>query len=427
MFKEGKQDGWLRLPLDSLPAFLRVHNVETTAVKAVSTKEKGNALVAADTLDSQRNPLVTVPPELILSKESVCYIKFLNTELLPTFWTEEECALFEGTSLQPAHDAKMHSLYREFDELRRLTGTIQWCRDVWWNEIDGILDFDDWKQVDAIYRSRALEFPGIGDALVPYIGFANHASGDETKAAYQADDDGRGILLLYDDKQVKEGEEITITYGDDKGACEMIFSYGFLEEKVESAKTVYLDINIPDDDPLRRPKQAWDPCPPGVRLSHSHDNQVSWDGDFIWMAVLNEEDGLEFSVAETVDGERELRLYFDGEHVTGMEELKQKITQSGLFEVFLLRAIVLLENRVIQQLKVLGSVEERCSSDVSTSSGVRDQPQELAERLRVLEGQLLGNCVKHFEQEKVRLADTKTVQQFLQAQQSRDDEEDDFA
>ena len=62
-----------------------------------------------------------------------------------------------------------------------------------------------------MYRSRALEFPGIGDAMVPCIDMANHASGDATVALYETDEHGNGLLLLREGKELHKGEEITIT------------------------------------------------------------------------------------------------------------------------------------------------------------------------------------------------------------------------
>lgn len=140
------------------------------------------------------------------------YIKFLPQELLPTFWTEEERLLLRGTSLAPAIEAKLRSLQREFDHVRTSTEKIRWCREIWWDSNEGLLRFDDWKQVDAMWRSRALEFPGIGDSMVPVVDMANHASGDLTSALYEADDMGNALLLVRDGKTLQAGEEVTITY-----------------------------------------------------------------------------------------------------------------------------------------------------------------------------------------------------------------------
>lgn len=142
------------------------------------------------------------------------YIKFLPDELLPTFWTEEERELLEGTTLEPAVRAKLNSLLREFEHVRSATASIQWCAKSWWDEDEGIVNFEDWMLVDAMYRSRALEFPGTGDCMMPCVDMANHASGDTTAALYETDKDGNGLLLLRDGKTIAEGGEITITYAD---------------------------------------------------------------------------------------------------------------------------------------------------------------------------------------------------------------------
>ncbi len=132
--------------------------------------------------------------------------------MLPTFWTEQERLLLIGTTLKPAVDAKLKGLYREFDHLRSSSEAIQWCRECWWDEVDGIVDFDDWKQLDAMYRSRALEFPGIGDAMVPSIDMANHAADEATVALYEADEDGNATLILREGKSLSSGNEVTITF-----------------------------------------------------------------------------------------------------------------------------------------------------------------------------------------------------------------------
>lgn len=171
------------------------------------------------------------------------YIKFLPDELLPTFWTEEEQETLTGTTLRAAVRAKLNNLLREYEKVRTATESIGWCAKYWWDENNGLvslrhtnhasvgpllffvstrcltftdvllrkLTFDDWMCVDAMYRSRALEFPGVGDAMVPAIDMANHASGDATAALYETDGNGNGVLLLRDGKIIPKGGEITIT------------------------------------------------------------------------------------------------------------------------------------------------------------------------------------------------------------------------
>ncbi len=141
------------------------------------------------------------------------YVKFLPESIrIPTFWTESEQDLLTGTSLEAALNAKLISLAREFDHLRTSTESISWCQKHWWDDETGNLTFGDWKQVDAMYRSRALDLPGTGHAMVPCIDMANHASGEDTLALYETDANGNGILFLRGGKSLVSGDEITITY-----------------------------------------------------------------------------------------------------------------------------------------------------------------------------------------------------------------------
>lgn len=141
------------------------------------------------------------------------YIKFLPASVpLPTFYTDDERELLYGTSLKEAVDTKIASLEREFEHLRTVTAAIPWCAREWWDVDTGRLTFDDWKQVDAMYRSRALDLPGTGHAMVPCVDMANHASGDATVALYETDEEGNAVLQLRWGKTLRPGDEVTITY-----------------------------------------------------------------------------------------------------------------------------------------------------------------------------------------------------------------------
>lgn len=47
--------------------------------------------------------------------------------------------------------------------------------------------------------------------MVPCVDMANHASGDATAALYETDENGNGLLLLRDGKNITAGGEVTIT------------------------------------------------------------------------------------------------------------------------------------------------------------------------------------------------------------------------
>lgn len=140
------------------------------------------------------------------------YIKFLPPSFpLPTFYSVEEQGLLRGTSLAPAVESKLNSLELEFENLRLATQHIAWCDQYWWEEGTGRLTFEDWKWVDAAYRSRMVDLPGSGHALVPGLDMANHVSGDNAKALYDVDSAGNAVLQLRWNMTLKPGEEVTLS------------------------------------------------------------------------------------------------------------------------------------------------------------------------------------------------------------------------
>jgi len=349
------------------------------------------------------------------------YVKYLPDELLPTFWSEEEQELLTGTTLRPAVRAKLNSLLREFELVRSATQEIEWCAKYWWDEDNGLVTFDDWMCVDAMYRSRALEFPGVGDCMCPCVDMANHASGDATAAVYETDQDGDGLLLLREGKKIGKEGEISITYGDDKGACENIFSYGFLEDSVKSAKVMFLDVEIPDDDPLRPAKMFVSTAAPGFRLFDKAGG-VDWESDFIWLVIVNEEDGLDFRVRQTIDGKREIQSLWRDNELDDTSKLREYLREDPMWDVYQLRATVLLHSRVDAQIDVLKEY-----GDPGRDASIREGPWRLAERLRALELQMLERATETFESQKASLLESAVVQQYLGLRNDGDaDEEVDF-
>ncbi|KAI8943104.1 hypothetical protein NX059_001134 [Plenodomus lindquistii] len=478
MIRRGRAEGWLRQPIDALPTWAKFHGVVFNHVKIgplPGFEERGSTVIADGELEGGKtDPLLIVPRDLIISRlnidlfaksdhhlrellealgdfgrttrgsvltfllfqATICcpdtenigvsnplteYIKFLPDELLPTFWTEEEQELLTGTTLQPALRAKLNSLLREFESLRTATESIGWCAKYWWDEDSGMLTFDDWMRVDAMYRSRALEFPGAGDCMMPCVDMANHASGSATAALYETDSNGNGLLLLREGKRILPGGEITITYGDEKGACENIFSYGFLEDVVQSARVMFLDLDIPDDDPLRPAKMYVSTAAPGFRI-FDKDDTVDWESDYIWLVVINEEDGLDFKVRQTTDGKREIQAFWKEKELDTLK-LRGYLEEDPAWDIFQLRATVLLQNRVEMQIDTLQQIQ-----NVKREPAIRDVPWELAARLRSLELEMLERAVAVLEAQKTELIQSDTVQQYLGlAAGEGDDNEVDFS
>ncbi|KAK0337554.1 hypothetical protein LTR02_016122 [Friedmanniomyces endolithicus] len=455
MISEGKAAGWLQLPPEVFLPWAKLNDIAFFHVLPGTSMGKGGALLASNDVNSNDGTpqaLMTVPRRLILSLERVMeyanvdkdfrevlenlgeFGRSLPCEILPTFWSPTELQLLVGSTLAPAISSKLRSLRREYDHLCEATRPTHWFQIV-----RDALSFDDWLQVDAMYRSRALDFPGIGHCMVPCIDLANHAAGDATTAIYEKDGDGNAVLLLRDGKSLAKGEEVTITYGDEKGACEMLFSYGFLESERQTAETLFLSLSIPDDDPYRGAKMGFADCAPGFKLIDTGEVEVDWKGDFIWLLCVSAEDGLHFDLARTVDGEEEVHAFF-GEHelVGGAQELHAVLGKTEMWDVYRLRAVTILQQRVFEQMQVLcGTQEDIEATAHGEGTDVRDRCYEQAMQLRRLEMRLLNSAYEDFELQTERFADSEVVLHYLarvnggyiqtNAEQGEADAEEDFS
>ena len=291
----------------------------------------------------------------------------------------------------------MKSLDREFVHLRECTMSVKCCK-TWWDPDIGCLSFDDFKLVDAMYRSRALDLPGTGHAMVPYIDMANHASGEDTVALYDTDINGNGILVIRDGKCVSPGDEVTITYGDDKGAGEMLFSYGFLEDNLENARELFLDLDIPDDDPLKLAKRTVFDAAPGFCL-FLRNGIITWEGRFVWLSCVNEEDGLGIRMLQRSDGVHELAVTWKDQSIEGIHDLEKCMQKDVMWEVFQLRATAIVQDRVHKQLLECQTNNDYILAVENDSESVRSQCVLLAANLANLEERVLIEAYEEFEKE----------------------------
>lgn len=206
-------------------------------------------------------------------------------------------------------------------------------------------------------------------------------------------------------------------YGDDKPASEMLFSYGFLESDRTEAKQAFLDMEIPDDDPLGVAKKMVCQETPGIRVSADSAEQgnprtdtshhITWDSPLVWWASVNEEDGLLIGVVQTTDGTQELETRWKGEKIESPSHLRDLLASDPLWDIFQLRAVVLVLERLETQMSLLQETEEALSN-------MREKNQSLLEsmfspdilcvtaRLRNLETALLQRAVEQLMKEASR-------------------------
>lgn len=176
----------------------------------------------------------------------------------------------------------------------------------------------------------------------------------------------------------------------------MIFSYGFLEEDVKNARDILLGLDIPDDDPLKPAKKAISTSAPGVRLVDSTKGGLHWKSDYIWLICVNEEDGLDFRIAQTVDGGRELQALFRDKPLNDTSTLQSLLEESDMWEVYHLRAVSIIQDRVGEQLQTLMDTESSAQIDDAHDRGF---PRQLALRLRKLETDMLERFYDFLENE----------------------------
>lgn len=176
----------------------------------------------------------------------------------------------------------------------------------------------------------------------------------------------------------------------------MVFSYGFLDHAQMAANQIFVDLDIPDDDPLKMAKLAFYKDAPGVRIlsppANAETQSVTWESPFVWWACVNEEDGLDFNVLQTNDGGRELRASWKGEEVDLSGNLRNCLATDPLWDVFQLRAIVTILDRLETQFSTLQQTQGMIA-EISQDESMRDifRPNVFGTvmRLRELEAKMM--------------------------------------
>lgn len=203
------------------------------------------------------------------------------------------------------------------------------------------------------------------------------------------------------------------SYGAEKSAAELVFTYGFLPASQRATLWLALDLRCPPDDPLARAKEAVAHSAPMLRVIDLG-GEILWTGSFVWLMCVNEEDGLSFRVLQRTDGTRSLQVLWCGEEVEDIAGLEAMLEGSGLWEVYQLRALMLVQERVSVQLGELVAVEEELARVEETEEGEEGGgAREVAGRLRQLERRLMEKVVECLEDQKEKLLGTAVVREYL--------------
>ncbi|KAH6696877.1 SET domain-containing protein [Plectosphaerella plurivora] len=377
------------------------------------------------------------------------YIKFLPSDVpVPSTWSAQERRLLQGTSLEVAVNAKISALTEEFEDLQEQTSEHPFWDDFLWTEAR--LTLDDWFLADAWYRSRCLELPHSGEAMVPVLDLANHSS--EATAFYEENIRTDEVeLLLRPGARLNAGEQVTISYGEGKSGAEMLFSYGFVDP-ARSTDTVTLPLAPLDDDPLGRAKahifgragtvelgRTSGSVSASTTASASGDDNPLWKSPFAWLACLNEEDGIEFKVLQDTGGGRELRVFWQDDDVTArVHEFEDLIRDHPLADVFGLRVVMVVEDRVSSQLARLRDENDDDNHHGGSTSApvVRPACVEAAATLKEQEAKVIEEALRALEEQKAKLLTTEAVVAYLgskeispieQAQETVSNSSDEFS
>ncbi|KAF5098356.1 hypothetical protein D0Z00_002068 [Geotrichum galactomycetum] len=184
--------------------------------------------------------------------ESLPALREMN---LPIAWDRQDIEDLAGTSIYDATLSKINFLkfrYKRFFEsieVRNLikeyvtTGPAPKLR----TESDVELAFKDWVLIESWISSRSLEVfyrdqRELCLGLVPVVDMANHDS-VHSNAKYELDFDGK-VVSLVSTTTIAANTEVLIDYGEDKGAGEFVFSYGFIPATFNDA--VVANFIIPD-------------------------------------------------------------------------------------------------------------------------------------------------------------------------------------
>lgn len=186
---------------------------------------------------------------------------------LPFSWERDDIQELYGSSIYEAVLSKLEFLKYRYNRLfedkklrEEIAEYVQSGPSPQINlEADLELTFQDWLLIESWICSRSLEVldrplpdvkeaspDGLRTGLVPVVDLCNHEE-VEWNAKYDFDL-STGAVTLIPIKEIKKGDQIYITYGEEKGAGEMLFTYGF----------------IPDGNPLGHAKVASFVVPPVI-------------------------------------------------------------------------------------------------------------------------------------------------------------------
>ncbi|KAG6083267.1 hypothetical protein E4U16_004600 [Claviceps sp. LM84 group G4] len=417
--------------MEAFPTWAHFTRVRFAGVKLADVGDgKGQGLVATAKLSHDEAAatevnecaVLRIPSDLVLSAEAVdAYAKVDHNFK----------QLLDVAGRKASLKAKLAALQTEFELLHDLSEDLPFWNTLFWTQETILLE--DWLLVDAWYRSRCLELPTSGTAMVPALDMVNHSG--QPSALYEEEGTEDVVLLVRPETSVSEGKEITISYGQAKSASEMLFNYGFVDPSSSvSTNTMTLHLRPLPDDPLAGAKAHIFNGAKLVKLSseagnEDQDRRCTWDSPFIYLMCLNEEDGLSFQLLQDTEGNRSLRLFWQEEDVTQRaDDFENLIKGHELCQVFRLRAVTIVLQTVEEQLAGIQSGSCDAENEASQADGIlRSDCIVATQLLKDVEEKLLIKAVESLSQERDALLEDDHVVAYLGLAESSDMEDADFS
>ncbi|KAG5935633.1 hypothetical protein E4U59_005510 [Claviceps monticola] len=415
--------------MEAFPTWAHFTRVRFAGVKLADMGDgKGQGLVATAkcsheeaAAEENERAVLRIPCDLVLSAEAVdAYAKVDHNFK----------QLLDVAGRKASLKAKLATLQTEFELLHDLSEDLPFWNTLFWAQETILLE--DWLLVDAWYRSRCLELPTSGTAMVPALDMVNHSG--QPSALYEEEEGTEdAVLLIRPETSVSEGKEITISYGEAKSASEMLFNYGFVDPS-SSVSTMTLHLHPLPDDPLAGAKVHIFNDAKVVKLSleagnEEQDRRCRWDSPFIYLICLNEEDGLSFQLLQDTEGNRSLRLFWQEEDVTQRaDDFENLIKGHELCQVFRLRAVTIILQTVEEQLAGIRSGSCDAEPEASQADGTLSSDCIAATQLlKDVEEKLLIKAVESLSHERDALLADDHVVAYLGLAESSDMEDADFS
>ena len=315
--------------------------------------------------------------------------------------------------MQAAVRAKLLALEHEYDQLREQSSAIPYWNAALWRRRHAP-QLSDWILVDAWYRSRCLELPQFGPAMVPCIDMVNHSSTpnayyEDRTAAPTGGADAGVALLLRPGQQVAAADEITISYtgsksdntsattGALKPASEMLFSYGFIDP-ASIRHSLVLPVQPFPDDPLARAKLHvyGGPAPrleiellqvdggddsgndeEGGAISEKASPQIRWMCPFAYLMCVNEEDGIDFQLRQEADGSTQLRMLWQGSDITdSARDFEALAGTHEMAPLFRLRVVTVMQEVIESHLEHMQAIGDGQADDDTDDEGDNEGDDE---------------------------------------------------